>query len=145
MQRILRSPARVLLIAVGAVGLALSTGAWGNHRLHSGSTAAIRGRVATSASKTVTTYKTLATFWWNDGSCHGYPDVIQFYEVFRDEYGNLIEYRDAGVTNGTDTCAQSHPATFYNHPNYTDCGGCDIEQSGAVQGNPAGTVTEHPQ
>lgn len=125
MKRALSTTTRFVLIAVGAAGFAISTAAWREH-------------------KSVTTTKTLATFWWNNGSCHGYPDVIQYWEVFRDEYGNLIEYRDAGVTNGTDSCAQSHPATFYNNANYLDCGGCDIEQAGAVQGNPNGTATEHP-
>lgn len=143
--QIRRIPLRAIAILAGGFGLVFVTGAWTfrNEReaisrptmpLHT-----IRSRSST------TTVKTLATYWWNSGSCHGYPDVMQMYEVFRDENGTLIEYRDAGVTAGTDSCNIYHEATFFNNPNYTDCGGCNDENDGVVQGSTTGTTTGHPE
>src|SRR5688500_942011 len=43
----------------------------------------------------------LITYWWNDGSCHGYPDVMIIYAVELDGNGNVVEYRYAGATAGS--------------------------------------------
>ena len=138
--------ARTLATLMTGLALMLFTGAWTvrstrqlHNRAHVGTAHALHAVAST------TTVKTLATFWWNDGSCHGYPDVMQIWEVFRDENGNLIEYRDAGLTAGTDSCNSYHESTFSDDPDYLDCGGCDDENGGIVQGSPTGTTTGHPE
>lgn len=141
-----RRHARMTATMLTGLAIMLCTGAWsvGTRREPHNRAPAGTARALHSGAST-TTVKTLATFWWNDGACHGYPDVMQIWEVFRDENGNLVEYRDAGQTAGTDSCNSYHESTFYNDPDYLDCGGCDDENGGIVQGSPTGTTTGHPE
>lgn len=136
---------RTLATVATGLGLLLFTGAWSTRvsgiPLGSRQMAAVLGHGHAS----MDTYKTFETFWWNSGSCHGYPDVIQYYEVFRDENGTLLEYRDAGYTSGTDSCNIYHEGTFYDDPDYLDCPNCEIVPNGAVQGSTTGTTTGHPE
>lgn len=141
-----RMSARLLAAAATVVMLVVATGAWTNHTASQASRPlVINVAHGASLSEGVTTTKSLEAFWWNDGSCHGYPDVMQLYEVFRDETGTLVEYRDAGITDGSDSCQVHHSATFASDPDYLDCGGCFIEPDGLTQGSPTGSTTGHPE
>jgi len=93
----------VLVGSVLGVGLLSSTVAATTLLQSRASMSALTG---TAGTRMATTTKTIDAYWWNDGSCHGYPDVMQLYEVFRDENGNVTDYRDAGLTSGTDSCNQ---------------------------------------
>ena len=51
--------------------------------------------------------------WWNDGSCHGYPDVMEVYVLYGDAETNTItSWYDDGETGGTDSCSDGHESTW---------------------------------
>ena len=140
-----RNSAKKIARALSSCSIIAVAAAWASSAGSRVEQGRARVSIAAPIHTMATTYKSLEAFWWNNGSCHGYPDVMQLYEVFRDESGTLVEYRDAGVTAGTDSCQTYHPSTFSDDPDYLDCGGCVIEPDGLTQGNPTGTATGHPQ
>ena len=74
--------------------------------------------------------------WWNDGSCHGYPDVMNMYILYGDpDTGDITSWDPNGQTGGTDSCSNGHSATW--NPNYP-------MWDGYVQGNYVGTTSWTP-
>jgi hypothetical protein len=84
----------------------------------------------------------LVAYWWNEGSCHGYPDVMQVYAVEYDGNGDVVAWMNAGSTSGTDSCSQYHESAYVQAA-YDWCQ-CPNGVSGPVLGNPSGSTTEHP-
>ena len=127
----------------------LTSGAWtGFHRDGFG-TSALANSVRASASSTHASpaastfnYRRLVAYWWNEGSCHGYPDVTRIYAVEFDANDNVVDWKDAGATAGTDSCNQYHDSEYIQSA-YDWCQ-CPDGVDGAVMGDPNGSTTEHP-
>jgi hypothetical protein len=91
-----------------------------------------------------TEYLGIAYSWWNDGSCHGYPDVMEVYVIEGDGNGNPVASDDIGDTEGTDSCSTYHgPPWFSDSPLYYSCG-CNGNEFTPVFGDRNGTTTEAP-
>jgi hypothetical protein len=74
--------------------------------------------------------------WHNNGSCHGYPDVMEVYVLYGDAETNTItSWSDDGHTDGTDSCSVGYGATWDTGLHMYD---------GHVQGNPGGSTTWTP-
>jgi len=73
--------------------------------------------------------------WWNSGSCHGYPDVMQVYQLYGDpETGDITSWTMDGQTSGYDTCSNPHGSPWSDGPMW----------DGYVQGEYNGTTTWNP-
>jgi hypothetical protein len=74
--------------------------------------------------------------WWNDGSCHGYPDVMNMYVLYGDpDTGDITDWEPNGQTDGHDSCSDWHDPTWNTSYPMWD---------GYVQGNPTGTTSWTP-
>jgi hypothetical protein len=74
--------------------------------------------------------------WWNDGSCHGYPDVMNMYVLYGDpNTGEITSWEPDGQTGGTDSCSVGHTGTWGSGYPMWD---------GYVQGDYRGTTSWTP-
>lgn len=140
--RDVRSRAGSALALLAAIVLA--TAAWSRPHAPTGDGV----RVTAAKSSAVKTRTPFALGWiaafWNDGSCHGYPDVMEMYVLYGDSATNTWDsWEDIGQTDGTDSCSNYHEPTWYGSPGWNECdtysangAGCP-NFDGHVQGNSA--------
>lgn len=83
--------------------------------------------------------------FWNDGSCHGYPDVTEIYVLYGDSATNTWDsWEDIGQTDGWDSCDVWHDPTWYPSPGWSACDTYSPNHAGCVnfdeyvQGNYSG-------
>src|SRR5665213_893981 len=120
-----------------SASLALATTAWsrpdgaGAHRA-----APSRRRALHTATGQRTQTLGWIAGWYNDGTCHGYPDVMHIYVLFGDSAtGTVSSWSDAGWTSGWDSCNNWWEGDYSGDATYEACG-CPM-WDGHVQGNHA--------
>ena len=126
------SHSRVTLTALLLLALVLGSGAWGAIRYH-----------AQADTHRRTTTRAMYAYWWNDGSCHGYPDVMHVYAVEKDESGAVVDYRFNGETGGFDSCSGYHN-NYYPIASAEAWCDCPGSLGGPVLGDPNGSTPGHP-
>lgn len=123
-----RSRVRIMLALLAS--LAVGTGAW-----------TVQHHNSRPRTMHADNYRQKEAYWWNNGSCHGYPDVMDVWAVERDASGALVTSMYDGQTSGQDSCGTDHPG---NYPIAAADAWCACEMISPVLGNPNGSEPGHP-
>jgi hypothetical protein len=140
---------RLLAAVAVAASLALASTAWSHPQRmrapHSAATASTRAKLQNPYSFG------WIMGWWNDGSCHGYPDIMEVYVFYGDSATNTItDWEDIGHTDGNNSCSVYIPPTWESGPGWSRCNeysentaGCTM-YDGYVQGSTIASTSWTP-